>query len=77
MNTTDFVATIKNEAARLGYSFEIVKNRGKGSHRMVHVGARKSTVPFTSGDIPLGTRRAILKQLRLDPALPVIKRGDL
>lgn len=69
MNTMDFVAVIKDEAARLGYSFEVVKNRGKGSHRMVHVGGRKSTVPFASGDIPLGTRRAILKQLRLDPAL--------
>ena len=69
MNTLTFVALLRDEAMRLDLSFAVLKNRGKGSHRKVRVGARKSTVPWTSGDLPLGTRRTILKQLRLDVRL--------
>ena len=41
-------------------------SRGKGGHRLLYVGDRRTTVQ--TGDIPPGTYHAMLKQLGIDKA---------
>jgi predicted RNA binding protein YcfA (HicA-like mRNA interferase family) len=48
---------------RLGATIDT--GRGKGGHIMVRLGRRQTIVPTGSGDLPLGTVRAILGQLGL------------
>lgn len=67
MDTNEFLRLIRQHANTLNLSFYVEKNRGKGSHRMVYVGAKRSTVPWKKGrSIPLGTRRRILEVLGLN-----------
>jgi predicted RNA binding protein YcfA (HicA-like mRNA interferase family) len=46
---------------RLGV--EIDRGREKGGHVMARLGGRFAMVPTGSGELPTGTRRAILRQL--------------
>lgn len=69
MNTREFLKFVKSQAIEKGLSFSVVKNRGKGSHRMAYVGHRKCSIPWNASSIPLGTRRKILKALGIDPRL--------
>ena len=50
-----------------GRTFKVNRKRGKGSHGMVSFGERRSFVPLHGGDLPPGTRRAILRQLGVRP----------
>ena len=66
MNTKGLTRLIAFRAKRLGVPFRIEKNRGKGSHRMAHVGSKKCTVPWNAKDIPIGTFRSIMRALGLE-----------
>jgi len=57
----DFIRSIERYASRHGLGCRV--EPGKGSHRKVRLGARLSVVPLHGGDLPLGTYRAILRQL--------------
>jgi len=69
MKTKDFVKLVRAHARTAGEIFDIVENRGKGSHRMMRFGERWCSVPWNVASIPLGTRRTILKRLGIDPRL--------
>lgn len=58
-----FVAELREEARKRGFSFRAEKRRGKGGHMMVFVGDRLTTVP--SREIDPKTARKIRKQLGL------------
>ncbi len=45
------------------------EKRQTGSHKFMSKGDIVTIVPMHSGDVPLGTLRAIIKQSKLDPAL--------
>jgi len=66
MRSDAFIRRLKRIARAQNLPFRIENARGKGSHKMVHVGARKTTVP-KSTNLKIGLRRAIARQLGLDP----------
>ena len=45
----------------------LIERDGRGSHVVVVLNGQPSTIPVHRGDMPLGTYRAILKQLGLTP----------
>lgn len=61
MRAADLVRAIERYATREGLRCEI--KPGKGSHRKIVLGHRRSVIPMHGGDLPTGTYRAILKQL--------------
>lgn len=63
MRAADLIRAVERCASRRGLDFENAP--GKGSHRKIRLGKRRSVVPVHSGDLPKGTYRAILKQLDL------------
>lgn len=66
MNTKQFVHKLKRWARGRGIDFDIRKHEGKGSHRTIYIGNRKTTVPWTTNDLTTGTVRGVLKQLEVD-----------
>lgn len=58
---------LRRYARANGLAFSVVRQRGKGSHVLVCVGDSRSFVP-SSRDLPVGTRRAILRQLGVSPS---------
>jgi mRNA interferase HicA len=54
-------ADLKRRLARKGATFQ----PGKGSHLKVSLGDLRSVLPMHGGDMPIGTFKAILKQLGL------------
>jgi predicted RNA binding protein YcfA (HicA-like mRNA interferase family) len=63
MNYAQFLRRLRAHAREKGLNFEVVKNRGKGGHQMIHLGDRKSTIPSPNKEIKRGTLSAILRQL--------------
>ena len=61
VKAADLIRSIERYAARCGLGYRV--EQGKGSHRKIWLGARRSMVPLHGGDLPLGTYRAILRQL--------------
>lgn len=61
MRAADLVRAIERYARREGLECEV--KQGKGSHRKIVLGRRRSVIPMHGGDLPTGTYRAILKQL--------------
>lgn len=59
-----FLAELRDEARAKGLSFEVSKRRGKGSHALVRVGERWTTVP--DREIDPKTARKIRKGLGLE-----------
>jgi predicted RNA binding protein YcfA (HicA-like mRNA interferase family) len=59
-----FIRELAKGAKQRGLKFKVSKRRGKGSHVMVWVGDRVTTVP--SRDIDPTTAKKIRKQLGLD-----------
>ena len=60
----DFVRQLRKFARKANTVVVVDKTKGKGSHARVKYGARVTTVPRKIGP---GLRRAILKQLGIDP----------
>jgi mRNA interferase HicA len=66
MNTPEFVRKLRRWARKRGIYFDVKTHESKGSHRTLHLGTRKTTVPWTTKDLTTGTVRAVLKQLGVD-----------
>ena len=45
MNRRELIKEIRKQARQRGLEFELDRKKGKGSHYLVRVGARKTTVP--------------------------------
>ena len=58
-----FLADLRDEARDKGLIFEVSKRRGKGSHALVRVGDRVTTIP--DQEIDPKTARKIRKSLGL------------
>ena len=58
-----FLADLRDEARDKGLIFEVSKRRGKGSHALVRVGDRVTTIP--DREIDPKTARKIRKSLGL------------
>jgi hypothetical protein len=58
-----FLANLRDEARDKGLIFEVSKRRGKGSHALVRVGDRVTTIP--DREIDPKTARKIRKSLGL------------
>jgi hypothetical protein len=58
-----FIAQLKEEARRQGFSFRVEYRRGKGGHAMLWIGERFTTLP--SREIDPHTARKIRKKLGL------------
>lgn len=69
MSTEEFLRIIRRYARAKDLEFSVQRRRGKGSHAMIIVGDRRSFVPRLK-ELPVGTQRAILRQLGL-------RRSDL
>jgi len=63
MSVRELLRRLRACAHTKNANFEVIKNRGKGGHQMVHFGDRKTTVPAPNKELKLGTLKAILKQL--------------
>lgn len=64
MNTDDLLRRLRRYARANGLVFEDDPRAGKGSHRKVRLGDRRTIVPQQC-DLKTGTFHAILKQLGL------------
>jgi hypothetical protein len=58
-----FLAELRDEAKARGLSFKVFKRRGKGSHVLVQVGDKRTTLPYR--EIDPKTARKIRKGLGL------------
>lgn len=63
MDDGEFLRKLRKCARRHGLSVVENRKRGKGSHRTVYFGDRKTVL--AKGELPQGTLRAMLKQLGL------------
>jgi len=66
MTSYSLLRALRRLASRRGW--RLMEREGKGSHLIVCLDGRSSTVPRHRGDLPLGTYRAILKQLQITEA---------
>lgn len=66
MNTREFIRKLRRQARKRSIDFDIKDHESKGSHRTVYLGDRKTTVPWTTNDLTVGTVRGVLKQLGVD-----------
>lgn len=63
MTAFELLRILRRQATRLGV--EHSERPAKGGHIVVRHDGRTTTVPMHRGDMPIGTFRAILRQLRL------------
>lgn len=61
----EFIKRVKRFAKRRGVAFELVKERGKGSHGMLYLGERRTTVKHRQAELGTGLLHAMLRQLGL------------
>ena len=66
MTSSVLLRAIRRLASRRGWP--LAEREGKGSHLIVRLNGRSTTVPRHRGDLPAGTIRAILRQLRITEA---------
>lgn len=65
MKRDRFLSRLSRYARKQGLAYRLVKRAGKGSHYVVYVGERPTTVK--SGDLKPGYIALLLRQLRLPP----------
>lgn len=61
MNGTDFIGRARRHARGAGKTFRFDPRHGKGSHGVLYVGERRTTVK--RGELKPGAFRGMLKQL--------------
>lgn len=66
MTGNELIRRLRQLARKHNQQVTVDARKGKGSHAMVSYGARRTTVPMHSSDLPRGTLRAILAQLGVD-----------
>ncbi len=63
MKSDDLLRVLRRRATRLGLLHKEIA--AKGSHIKLRHGSGQTIIPMHRGDLPLGTFRAILRQLGL------------
>ena len=63
MKVNDLLRRLRKIAKERG--LEIIEREGNGSHLVVKLDGRSTSIPRHAGDIKIGTYRGILKQLGL------------
>ena len=63
MNSKQFLASIRRLGRKRGIPVVLDKGRGKGSHSLLFLGERYTTLPAHRGDIGKGLLGAMCKQL--------------
>ena len=63
MTGAEFIRRARRHARRSGLGIRFLPNRGKGSHRVLYVGAHRTVVK--TGEIGPGLLRSMLRQLRI------------
>lgn len=67
MSRDAFIRLLRRDARRNGLEFRLSEQAGKGSHTVVMVGEKKTTLPI--GDYTKGNPRTyICRQFGIDPA---------
>ena len=61
VNGAEFIERARRYAKKTGQDFHVNAKRGKGSHGMLYIGNRRTTVQ--KGELKPGTFRNMLKQL--------------
>ena len=68
MKGSEFLRKARNAARRKKLSFRFVGSHGKGSHGTLYIGPHGlTTVQALHNEIPIGTLRAMIGQLKLSP----------
>lgn len=67
MRGNEFIRRVQRHAKRVDKSFEWRPDRGKGSHGLLILGERRTTVRNPKDELKTGTYHAMLKQLGLKP----------
>lgn len=65
MKGSEFIRRIRRLGRRKGVSVEIVAERGKGSHRLLYYGSRRTVIRNPKDELKKGTLHAMLRQLGL------------
>ena len=65
MNRDQLIRNLRRYARRHGIAFEVFLGKGKGSHYLVELGDRRTTI---QDKLNPGRIERILKQLLVDPA---------
>jgi predicted RNA binding protein YcfA (HicA-like mRNA interferase family) len=65
MRANDLLSRLRRLADKRGWDFR--ERPGRGSHVVVTVRGKHSSIPMHRGDMPPGTYRGILKALGLKP----------
>jgi len=60
----EFLRRLRRYARKAGFTVEYHPSRGKGSHAMIVMGAKRTTL--SRGEIQLGRFHAMLRQLDID-----------
>jgi len=66
MRAADLPGRLRHLSRERGWEFR--KREGRGSHGVVTINGRRSSIPMQRGDMPPGTYRGILKALGISPS---------
>jgi hypothetical protein len=61
----ELTRSLTRYARRNGLKLTILKDRGKGGHRLIVLGDKEAALPWNSKDLCSGTLHAILRQLNV------------
>jgi mRNA interferase HicA len=69
VGASEFLRAVERLGRKRGVDVRIESGRGKGSHRTVWFGCRRTILSYHGGgrEVPPGTLRAMLRQLGLSP----------
>lgn len=65
MKGSELLRRLRRLGRRRGVAVEVVAERGKGSHRLVYFGDRRTTLRDPKDELKKGTLHAMLRQLGL------------
>jgi mRNA interferase HicA len=65
MKGREFIRRVRKLGRKQGIAVRLDRTRGKGSHGTLYYGVRLTVV--AAGEIPIGTLRAMCRQIGIDP----------
>ena len=68
MTGAEFIRSLRRLARKRRLAFDMDTRRGRGSHRMVYFGSRRTTVKDLKEEIGKGLLRQMCSDLDIDPA---------
>ena len=66
MRAADLLGRLRRLSRERGWDFR--EREGRGSHVVVTINGRQSSIPMHRGDMPPGTCRGILRALGINPS---------